>query len=51
MHQYEVVDPVHTVKSKGKISQNFVAFSEYMNSISKILNKIIVCKPLKKLKS
>ena len=23
--------PVHTVKSKGKISQNFVAFSEYMN--------------------
>ena len=22
---------VHTVKSKGKISQDFVAFSEYMN--------------------
>ena len=22
---------MHTVKSKGKISQNFVAFSEYMN--------------------
>ena len=22
---------VHTVKSKGNISQNFVAFSEYMN--------------------
>ena len=22
---------VHTVKNKGKISQNFVAFSEYMN--------------------
>ena len=22
---------VHTVKSKGKISQNFVAFSEYIN--------------------
>ena len=22
---------VHTVKSKGKISKNFVAFSEYMN--------------------
>ena len=22
---------VHTVKSKGKISHNFVAFSEYMN--------------------
>ena len=27
---------VHTVKSKGKISQNFVAFSEYMNFITKI---------------
>ena len=26
--------PVHTVKSKRKISQNFVAFSEYMNSNS-----------------
>ena len=25
------VTTVHTVKSKGKISQNFVAFSEYMN--------------------
>ena len=25
---------VHTVKSKGKISQNFVAFSEYMNFTS-----------------
>ena len=24
---------VHTIKSKGKISQNFVAFSEYMNFI------------------
>ena len=24
---------VYTVKSKGKISQNFVAFSEYMNFI------------------
>ena len=24
---------VHTVKSKGKISQNFVVFSEYMNFI------------------
>ena len=22
---------LHTVKSKGKISQNFLAFSEYMN--------------------
>ena len=27
---------VHTVKSKGKISQNFVAFSEYMNFTLKI---------------
>ena len=25
---------VHTVKGKGKISQNFVAFSEYMNFTS-----------------
>jgi hypothetical protein len=28
---------VHTVKSKGKISQNFVAFSEYMNFKVKII--------------
>jgi hypothetical protein len=29
---YEIFPfPVHTVKSKGKISQSFVAFSEYMN--------------------
>ena len=26
-----ILTAVHTVKSKGKISQNFVAFSEYMN--------------------
>ena len=26
---------VHTVKSKGKISQNFVVFSEYMNFVKK----------------
>ena len=26
-----LLNAVHTVKSKGKISQNFVAFSEYMN--------------------
>ena len=25
-----LLTPVHTVKGKGKISQNFVAFSEYM---------------------
>ena len=29
---------VHTVKSKGKISQNFVAFSEYMNFIEVCMN-------------
>ena len=29
---------VHTVKSKGKISQNFVAFSEYMNFNIALLN-------------
>ena len=28
---------VHTVKSKGKISQNFVAFSEYMNFTTYLL--------------
>ena len=28
---------VHTVKSKGKISQNFGAFSEYMNFIQQAL--------------
>ena len=27
----KVCEILHTVKSKGKISQNFVAFSEYMN--------------------
>ena len=26
-----ILTTVYTVKSKGKISQNFVAFSEYMN--------------------
>ena len=29
---------VHTVKSKGKILQNFVAFSEYMNSKRPVLS-------------
>ena len=28
-----LLSTVHTVKIKGKISQNFVAFSEYMNFI------------------
>ena len=28
---YLLLSTVHTVKTKGKISQNFVAFSEYMN--------------------
>ena len=27
---------IHTVKSKGKTSQNFVAFSEYMNFIGRL---------------
>ena len=31
---------VHTVKRKVKISQNFVAFSEYMNFAYAIMNKI-----------
>ena len=30
---------VDTVKSKGKISQNFVAFSEYMNFIKEFEKK------------
>ena len=29
--QIKVLTTEHTVKSKGKILQNFVAFSEYMN--------------------
>ena len=36
---------VHTVKSKGKILQNFVAFSEYMNFKCKIIvtrNKLYI---------
>ena len=33
---------VHTVKSKGKISQNFVAFSEYMNFTKFEPSKLIV---------
>ena len=32
---------VHTVKSKGKISQNFMAFSEYLNFSKKKGKKII----------
>ena len=31
---------VHTVKSKGKISQNFVAFSEYMNFMKHLLKLV-----------
>jgi hypothetical protein len=30
-----LLNAVHTVKSKGKILQNFEAFSEYMNFMSK----------------
>ena len=33
---------VHTVKSKGKILQNFVAFSEYMN-FARSTKIFIVC--------
>ena len=33
---------VHTVKSKGKISQNFVAFSEYMNFICTCSNLVVI---------
>ena len=33
---------VHTLKSKVKISQNFVAFSEYMNFISECFMSVIV---------
>ena len=40
---------VHTVKSKVKISQNFVAFSEYMNFSEDLLfAKIVSCMGLKK---
>ena len=34
---------VHTVKSKVKISQNFVTFSEYMNFTSNIKSQIVPC--------
>ena len=34
---------VHTVKSKVKILQNFVAFSEYMNFINKLFNWFVQC--------
>ena len=30
---------VHTVKSEGKISQNFVGFSEYMNFVVQTLKE------------
>ena len=33
---------VHTVKSKGKISQNFVAFSEYMNFTINFNNSFVL---------
>ena len=32
---------VHSVKIKGKISQNFVAFSEYMNFNLMIKKKVL----------
>ena len=33
-----LLSTVHTDKSKGEISQNFVAFSEYMNFIKKLID-------------
>ena len=38
-----LLNAVHTVKSKGKILQNFVAFSEYMNFKSLELHKNSAC--------
>ena len=35
--KYLLLTTVHTVKSKGKNSKNFVAFSEYMNFMVKIV--------------
>ena len=38
MRNFQLILTVCTlVKSKGKLSQNFVAFSEYMNFIKKVL--------------
>ena len=41
---------VHAVKSKVRISQNFVAFSEYMNFtlVCTYLRKSVVLRPLHK---
>ena len=36
-----ILTTVHTVKSKGKISQNFVAFSEYIN-FKKVEKNILI---------
>ena len=36
----EKLTTVHTVKSKVKISQNFMAFSEYMNFTKKMLKDL-----------
>ena len=35
----KIMTVAHTVKSKGEISQKFVAFSEYMNFTTLILGK------------
>ena len=37
---------VHTVKSKGKILQNFVAFSEYMNFTHFTMQTIVLIYPV-----
>ena len=44
-----LLNTVHTVKSKGKISQNFVVFSEYMNftTVRKSCNILRWCNSLK----
>ena len=38
-----LLSTVHTDKSKVEISQNFVAFSEYMNFITKTWSLVQVC--------
>ena len=42
----EKATKLHTVKSKGKISQNFVAFSEYMNFTTYRLHRVDFSKVL-----
>ena len=37
-----LLSTVHTDKSKGKILQNFVAFSEYMNFYFEIITSVLL---------